>query len=224
MEREENLENRLISYINAVVGITNPAIFDGISDRMVITKDGRTQREFNESIPFWTDDYVNFKQETVLREEQILEHVQEQDKILSIRIDEENVRARGAEAALQSQINAVGVGNKAYQTYGDMVADSGNIPANSKVTVTNDSDATKNGDWQWDGTTFTKSAYDPASKAYADQGIKTFVSNQSYVGPVQVEFGGIIWELPAGQSSNGSTQQAPYYDPRWIQKSTLKRM
>ena len=75
MEREDNLENRLLSYINAIVGITNPAVFDGISDRMVITRDGRTQREFNDSIPFWTDDYVSFKQETYLREEQILDHV-----------------------------------------------------------------------------------------------------------------------------------------------------
>lgn len=72
----------------------------------------------------------------------------------------------------------------------------------------------------WDGSVWKDEGTSPLdlAKAYADQGIKTFVSNQSYVGPVQVEFGGIIWELPAGQSSNGSTQQAPYYDPRWIQK------
>lgn len=94
------------------------------------------------------------------------------------------------------------------------------IPANSIVTVTNDSTSANNGDYQWNGTTLTKSAYDPLTQAkgYADQGIKGFASGKQYVGPVQVEFGGIIWELPEGQTSNGSTQQAPYYDPRWIQK------
>ncbi|WP_228277843.1 hypothetical protein [Acinetobacter haemolyticus] len=161
MEREENLENRLISYINAVIGITNPAIFDGISDRMIITEDGRTQREFNASIPFWTNDYVNFKQSTYIREEQILDHVQAQDVSLQETISNEELRATAAEASLLAQINAVGVGNKAYLTYAAMDTDKANIPANSKVTVTNDSDSTKNGDWQWDGATFTKSIYDP---------------------------------------------------------------
>ncbi|HHP6882596.1 TPA: hypothetical protein ACSE73_000318 [Acinetobacter baumannii] len=161
MEREENLENRLISYINAVVGITNPAIFDGISDRMIITEDGRTQRDFNKSLPFWTDDYVKFKQETYLREEQILDHVQEQDQVLQIAIDTEKQRALDAEGLLDGKINAIGVGNKAYLTYAEMDADKANIPINSKVTVTSDPDTSKRGDWQWNGTVFTKSSYDP---------------------------------------------------------------
>lgn len=148
---------------------------------------------------------------------------------LSVRIDNESLlanqnilaekqRAEAAEQGLQIQVNSVGVGNKAYKTYALMDADKANIPAKSKVTVTNDATESNNGDWQWDGATFTKSIYDPATKPYVDQGIKTFVSNQRYIGPVQVELGGIIWELPAGQSSDGSTQQAPYYDVRWIQK------
>ena len=61
---------------------------------------------------------------------------------------------------LEDQINAVGVGNKAYKTYALMDADKLNIPTNSKVTVTNDTTESNNGDWQWDGTTFTKSAFD----------------------------------------------------------------
>lgn len=170
MEREENLEYRLTSYINAVVGITNPAIFEGISDRMIITQDGRTQREFNQSVPFWTEDYVSFKQETYLREEQILDHTQEQDQVLQQNINNEQVRALAAEAIIQGQVNAIGVGNKAYLTYAAMDADKANIPANSKVTVTSDPDTSKRGDWQWNGTIFTQSPYDPLTqaKAYAD--------------------------------------------------------
>ncbi|HHM2325282.1 TPA: exo-alpha-sialidase [Acinetobacter baumannii] len=175
MEREENLENRIISYINAVIGITNPKIFDGITDRMVITEDGRTQREFNQSIPFWTNDYVAFKQETIQRENKIVEHADAQlsavNSQLSNAINAETQRAITVENWQQEQINSLGVGNKAYKTYAAMDADKANIPINSKVTVTNDPDPTKNHDWQWDGSTFTASAYDPIKQAaqYTDK-------------------------------------------------------
>ncbi|MDH2565979.1 GDSL-type esterase/lipase family protein [Acinetobacter baumannii] len=126
MEREENLENRLISYINAVVGITNPKIFDGISDRMIITKDGRTQREFNESIPFWTDDYVNFKQETYLREEQILDHTDQEIAVstatLTALVNDERERAIQSEQSLQAQISTSVGGIKYFETLTELNA------------------------------------------------------------------------------------------------------
>lgn len=49
---------------------------------------------------------------------------------------------------------------KAYGTYASMDADKANIPANSSVVVTNDTTA-NNGMYVYNGTTFTKSAYDP---------------------------------------------------------------
>ena len=58
--------------------------------------------------------------------------------------------------------------SRAYKTFADMDADKTNIPAKSKVTVTNDGTASNNGDWQWDGVAFTKSAYDPLTQAEAD--------------------------------------------------------
>lgn len=69
------------------------------------------------------------------------------------------------EKASRDELSAVGVGNKAYLTYAEMDADKLNIPINSKVTVTNDPDTTKRGDWQWNGTVFTKSPYDPLTQA-----------------------------------------------------------
>ncbi|MFW1769605.1 exo-alpha-sialidase [Acinetobacter baumannii] len=126
MEREENLENRLISYINSVVGITNPKIFDGISDRMVITKDGRTQREFNESIPFWNDDYVAFKQETIQREYKILDYTNSQlsglNGALSAQIDDEKQRALTAEQDLQTQIDTSKNSIKYFSTEAELLA------------------------------------------------------------------------------------------------------
>ncbi|MDC5195567.1 SGNH/GDSL hydrolase family protein [Acinetobacter baumannii] len=92
------------------------------------------------------------------------------ESALDTKINTETARATAAEAALDTKINANGVGNRAYKTYAEMDADKANIPAKSKVTVTNDSTASNNGDWQWDGTTFTKSTYDPLqqSKNYTD--------------------------------------------------------
>lgn len=120
MEREDNLENRLTSYINAMIGITNPAIFDGISDRMIITKDGRTQREFNETLPFWTDEFVKFVRETHLREEQILDstnsNLQTAKTKLDTKIVNETTRALAAEENLQVQISTSTNGIKYFDT------------------------------------------------------------------------------------------------------------
>lgn len=103
------------------------------------------------------------------------------ESVLQQSISDETVRATGIEASLQSQINVLGVGNKAYLTYAAMDADKASIPANSKVTVTNDSTSSNNGDWQWNGTTFTKSTFDPLtqSKTYTDDSLKTLESNRS---------------------------------------------
>lgn len=59
---------------------------------------------------------------------------------------------------------------KAYLTEAAMIADKANIPANTSVDVTNDATSTKNGTYAYNGTVFTKSAYDPLTqaKSYAD--------------------------------------------------------
>lgn len=72
--------------------------------------------------------------------------------------------------------------SRAYKTFADMDADKATISAKSKVTVTNDATASNNGDWQWDGTSFTKSFYDPLTqaKAYTDSSINTQNIKQLY--------------------------------------------
>ena len=59
---------------------------------------------------------------------------------------------------------------RAYKTYAEMDADKANLSSKTKVTVTNDATSSNNGDWQWDGVAFTKSAYDAVeqAKSYAD--------------------------------------------------------
>lgn len=100
-------------------------------------------------------------------------------------VNNEVMRATNAEAVLNNLIsaetsraiaaeNAIGVGNKAYLTYAEMDAEKATIPPNSKVTVTSDPDLSKRGDWQWNGTIFTKSPYDPVNQAkiYTDQQVE----------------------------------------------------
>ena len=61
---------------------------------------------------------------------------------------------------------------RAYKTYAEMDSDKANLSPKTKVTVTNDATASNNGDWQWDGVAFTKSAFDPISIANIAAGIK----------------------------------------------------
>lgn len=103
------------------------------------------------------------EQRAILEESKLASGLQEAEQSLSSKITT-------VESNLEVKIGAVGVGNKAYKTYALMDADKVNIPAKSKVTVTNDATSSNNGDWQWDGVAFTKSVYDPLQQAknYAD--------------------------------------------------------
>ena len=76
--------------------------------------------------------------------------------------------------ALQEQINSIGGGKFAYETYTQMIAasllplgDPLKIPANSSIDVVNDT-PDKIGTYSYDGVLFTKSIYDPLSLAKAD--------------------------------------------------------
>lgn len=100
------------------------------------------------------------------------------------------------DAFLQAQINSVGGGKKAYITYAEMVANKSDIAANSSVDVVNDGDTSKNGTYAYNGTTFTKSPYDPLTqaKAYAD-------SNPQFKSR----------RIEAGDDFNNLTQSGLYY-------------
>ena len=70
--------------------------------------------------------------------------------------------------------------SRAYKTYAEMDADKANLSPKTKVTVTNDATTSNNGDWQWDGVAFTKSAYDPLTQAkkYTDSGLHDLAVTQ----------------------------------------------
>lgn len=73
-------------------------------------------------------------------------------------------------AEVDASLNSIAGGHKAYQTLVDAQAAQGTLPANSIIEVTNDPTSSNNGTYQWNGTTLTKSSYDPLtqSKSYTD--------------------------------------------------------
>ena len=70
-------------------------------------------------------------------------------------------------------------GRKAYTTLALAQADQTNLPANTAIEVTNDPTSANNGTYQWNGTTLTKSAYDPVTQAkgYTNQKVSELSSN-----------------------------------------------
>ena len=80
---------------------------------------------------------------------------------------------------------SVGVGSLAVQTLAALNAIT-TAPTSSLGYVTNDGTSENNGMYQWNGTVWTKSIYDPLTKAkvYADEraeGVKNFVAQKLYV-------------------------------------------
>jgi hypothetical protein len=85
-------------------------------------------------------------------------------------------------AQVDSSIAAVSGGHKAYQTLALAQAAQATLPVNSIVEITND--GANNGTYQWNGTTLTKSAYDPLTQAkvYTDAEFEaqSFKTQESY--------------------------------------------
>lgn len=73
------------------------------------------------------------------------------------------------------QIATLPNGRKGYATLALAQAAQASLPANTLVEVTNDSDSTKNGVYLWNGTTLTKSTYDPLTQAngYTDSSVNS---------------------------------------------------
>ena len=69
------------------------------------------------------------------------------------------------EKASKDELGAVAGGHKGYTTLALAQTNQSNLPVNSIVEVTNDPDQTKNGTYQWDGTTLTRSLYDPLTQS-----------------------------------------------------------
>lgn len=172
--RDAQIFSGLKQYIDTYIAATNPNIFEGITAGIVFALDKKSVQTHLENI---YQELIKSNQSIAEEKSRAEGAEQELEGLISTQqanLEAEIQRAIISEAAIDAKVNANGVGNRAYKTYADMDADKANIPAKSKVTVTNDATPSNNGDWQWDGTTFTKSIYDPISQAndYTDQKTK----------------------------------------------------
>ncbi|MDM1302017.1 M14 family metallopeptidase [Acinetobacter indicus] len=73
-----------------------------------------------------------------------------------------------SKSEVDTKFSAYVGGRKGYTTLALAQADQANLAVNTVVDVTNDPVAENNGTYQWNGTTLTKSAYDPLTQAKAD--------------------------------------------------------
>lgn len=81
------------------------------------------------------------------------------------------VALKANQADVDASITAIAGGHKAYQTLAAAQAAQSSLPANTAIEVTND--GANNGTYQWNGTSLTKSNYDPLTQAaiYTDSKI-----------------------------------------------------
>lgn len=225
--REKQLFDALKGYTDALNAATNPGVFQGVIAGVVFAQDGKSvQTHLEEILEALAQERENIdsKADKSYVDEQLGLKADQQTTYNKTEVDAAlGQKADQATTYTKSEVDSVVApltgGHKGYTTLALAQAAQGTLPVNSIVEVTNDPTDSNNGTYQWNGTTLTKSDYDllTQAKLYADQGIKEFV-NQSYVGPVQVLRNGVVWELPDGQTSNGSTEQSPFFDTRWIQK------
>ncbi|WP_180100905.1 hypothetical protein [Acinetobacter sp. YH12151] len=82
---------------------------------------------------------------------------------------------------VDANLTAISGGHKAYQTLSAAQAAQASLPANTVVEVTNDPTASNNGTYQWNGSTLTKSAYDPINlaKSHTDSYLSTVLNKTS---------------------------------------------
>lgn len=166
--RDAQVFSGLKQYLDTIIASTDPNIFGGVTAGIVFALDKKSVQTHLENI---YQEFIISNQKIEEEKSRAEEVEQELGILISTQqsdLDSEVQRAIAAEAVIDAKFNANGVGNRAYKTYAEMDTDKANIPAKSKVTVTNDITSSNNGDWQWDGTTFTKSIYDPISQAAAD--------------------------------------------------------
>ena len=100
-----------------------------------------------------------------------------------------------------SRINSLSAttyaGHKGYATLAAAQAAQASLPANTLVEVTNDTTTANNGVYLWNGTTLTKSTYDPKTVAVADA--KAYADSQDAANNIPVAAGeNLLTVTPTG--------------------------
>lgn len=163
-----------IWYVLQEFAVTNSLTLDKLQELIDKLVDGEINGLPAEILARIAGDEANI---TLINQEELRAYAAEAN--LDFKINTEATRAQAIETAIQNQVDSIVVGNKAYRTYALMNADKANIPVNSKVSVTNDSDTTKNIDWQWNGVDFSPASPNVLTQAknYTDTRIGELINS-----------------------------------------------
>lgn len=94
---------------------------------------------------------------------------------------------------LDGKISALGSGRYGVDSYATAEIIKTSLPAGTIIEVGNDPDSTKNGSYIWDGTTLTKSDYDPKNQAIAVS--KDYADNQKVQKYTAINRLGVLYEV-----------------------------
>lgn len=111
--------------------------------------------------------------------------------------------------AVNDSLTAIAGGHKAYQTLALAQAAQSSLPANTAIEVTNDPTASNNGTYQWDGTTLTKSAYDPLtqSQKYTDSILEKYSEINSLLTDATKQENTLFYNSGDGKVTKETNQQ-----------------
>ncbi|WP_411684294.1 pyocin knob domain-containing protein [Acinetobacter indicus] len=167
--REKQLFDALKGYADTLYSATNPNVFAGVIAGVVFARDGKSIQTHIEEI---LDNLVVSREDIDSKAGQ--QYVDDQ---LNLKANSSDVYLKSqtynksetySNTEVDTKFSAYVGGRKAYTTLALAQADQVNLTANTAIEVTNDGE--NNGTYQWNGTTLTKSDYDPLTQAknYAD--------------------------------------------------------
>ncbi len=174
--REKQLFNALKGYTDTILASTNPGVFQGVVAGVVFAQDGKSiQTHLEEILEYLTvsREDIDSKANQQYVDQQLDLKANQATTYSKNEVDVAlGTKAVKADTYTKSETNglvsAVAGGYKGYATLALAQADQASFVPNSIIEVTND--GSNNGKYQWNGTTLTKSTYDPLTQArlYSD--------------------------------------------------------
>ncbi|GEM_PF-3338420 len=186
--REKQIFDALKGYTDTLNAATHPNIFQGVIAGVVFARDGKSIQthleeilealvQERENIDLKADQQYIDEQLDLKADRQTTYHKTEVDAALGQKADQATTYTK---SEVDSVVASFTGGHKGYTTLALAQAAQGTLPANTIVEVTNDPTSSNNGTYQWNGTTLTKSAYDPTAlaKTYTDNKVEGAIDDK----------------------------------------------
>jgi len=171
--REKQLFDALKGYTDTLNAATKPGVFQGVIAGVVFAQDGKSiQTHLEEILESLAQERENIdsKADQTYVEEQLDLKAPQETTYTKIEVDAAlALKAPQSSTYTKAEVDTVFAayvgGRKGFTTLALAVAAQSTLPVNTVVDVTNDPTPANNGTYQWDGTSLTKSDYDPLTQA-----------------------------------------------------------